>query len=73
MLITYLSILLEYFHFIHITYCSFTGVERVFSSFGLVHSKLRNRLGIEKAGILVFLIKFLNRKPLNTVDDDDSD
>jgi len=30
MLITYLSILLEYFHFIHITYCSFTGVESFF-------------------------------------------
>src|SRR5271155_1305598 len=32
---------------------SSAGVERVFSTFGLVHSNLRNRLGIEKAGKLV--------------------
>ena len=37
------------------------SIERVFSSFGLVHSKLRNRLGVEKAGKLVFLHKILNR------------
>ena len=47
-LITLLSILLEYFHFILITYCT---------SCGLVHSKLCNHLGIEKAGKLVFLFK----------------
>jgi hypothetical protein len=40
---------------------SSAGVERVFSSFGLVHSKLRNRLGIAKAGKLVFLFKLLNK------------
>ena len=34
--------------------------ERVFSTFGLVHSKLRNR-GVEKAGKLVFLHKVLNK------------
>jgi len=28
---------------------SSAGVERIFSSFGLVHSKLRNRLGIVEA------------------------
>lgn len=48
---------------------SSAGVERVFSSFGLVHSKLRNRLGIGKAAKLVFLFKLLNKKPLD--DDDD--
>ena len=72
-LIIYLSILLQKFNFIHITYCSFTGVERVFSSFGLGHTKLCNHLGIEKTGILVFLFKLLSRKPLDTVDDDDND
>jgi hypothetical protein len=39
---------------------SSAGVERVFSSYGLVHSKLRNRLGTEKAAMLVFLFKALN-------------
>ena len=36
------------------------GVERVFSTFGLVQSKIRNRLGTEKAGTLVFMYKLLN-------------
>lgn len=36
------------------------SVERVFSKFGLVHSKLRNKLGTAKAGKLVFLYKVLN-------------
>ncbi|XP_050710213.1 uncharacterized protein LOC126994981 [Eriocheir sinensis] len=39
------------------TTASSSGVERIFSSFGLVHSKLRNRLGIEKAAKLVFIYK----------------
>lgn len=39
---------------------SSASVERVFSTFGLVHSKLRNKLGVEKAGKLVFLYKFYN-------------
>ena len=37
------------------------SIERVFNSFGLAYSKLRNRLGVEKAGKLVFLYKILNR------------
>lgn len=37
------------------------SVERVFSSFGLVHSKLRNRLGTDKAAKLVFLFKIFNK------------
>jgi len=41
---------------------SSTGVERVFSKFGLVHSKLRNRLRLEKDGKLVFIYKLLNKK-----------
>lgn len=39
---------------------SSASVERVFSTFGLVHSKLRNRLGTEKAAKLVFLYKYYN-------------
>ena len=38
---------------------SSASVERVFSTFGFVHSKVRNRLGIENAGKLVFLHKLL--------------
>ena len=47
------------------TTASSAGVERVFSSFGLVHSNLRNRLGIEKAGKLVFMFKLLNKRPMD--------
>ena len=39
---------------------SSASVERIFSTFGLVHSKLRNRLGTEKAAKLVFLYKYYN-------------
>lgn len=39
---------------------SSAGIERIFSTFGLVHSDLRNRLGIEKAAKLTFLMKCLN-------------
>nr|XP_042907854.1 uncharacterized protein LOC122271260 [Parasteatoda tepidariorum] len=41
---------------------SSASVERVFSTFGLVQSKLRNRLGNEKAGKLVFLFKQFSNK-----------
>ncbi|CAH2090930.1 unnamed protein product [Euphydryas editha] len=40
---------------------STAGLERTFSSFGLVQSKLRNRLGTEKANKLVYLLKRLNK------------
>ena len=40
---------------------SSSGVERVFSFYGLVHSKLRNCLGTEKASKLVFLFKSMNK------------
>lgn len=40
-------------------------LERHFSSFGLVQSKLRNRLGTEKATKLVFMFKHLNQHPEN--------
>lgn len=41
---------------------STAGLERIFSSFGLVHSKLRNRLGNEKASKLTFLFRALNQE-----------
>lgn len=46
---------------------STAGLERIFSSFGLVHSKLRNRLGTKKAHKLVYMFKTLNQstKKLN--------
>jgi len=37
------------------------GLERIFSSYGLVHSKLRNKLGNKKAAKLTFLFKHLNQ------------
>ena len=37
------------------------GLERIFSTFGLVHSKLRNRLGTEKASKLTFIFRCLNQ------------
>ena len=46
---------------------SSAGVERIFSSFGLVHSNIRNQLRIEKAGKLVFLFKLFNQKALESI------
>ena len=46
---------------------SSAGVERIFSSFSLVHSSIRNRLEIEKAGKLVFLFKLFNQKALESI------
>ena len=52
----------------HITECQITvkvylvvtaSVERIFSNFGLVQTKLRNRLGISKASKLVSCFRFL--------------
>lgn len=37
------------------------GLERYFSTFGIVQSTLRNRLGNQKAGKLVFIFKYLNQ------------
>lgn len=39
---------------------SSADIERVFSSYGLVHSDIRNRLGNDKAAKLVFLFKLYN-------------
>ena len=40
---------------------STAGLERIFSSYGLVHSKLRNKLGNQKAAKLAFLFKSMNQ------------
>ena len=47
---------------------SSASVERVFSCFGMVHSKLRNRLGVVKASKLVFLYKMFNMSLKNSWD-----
>jgi len=39
-----------------------SGIERLFSAFDLVHTKLKNRLGTEKASKLVTILKALNKK-----------
>ncbi len=39
---------------------SSAGVERVFSTFGFIHSDVRNRLGVDKAAKLSFIYKMLN-------------
>ncbi|KAF0714582.1 Dimer Tnp hAT domain-containing protein [Aphis craccivora] len=41
--------------------CSSAGIERLFSSFGFIHSKSRNRLGVEKCSKLVTIFKHLNK------------
>jgi len=55
----------------HLLSCpaSSASVERIFSSFGSIHSKLRNRLGVERATKLVFCYRMLRGK----VYDDDND
>jgi len=52
---------IQYIYQITTAVASSAGTERQFSSFGVVHSKLRNNLGVEKASKLVFLLKQLNR------------
>ena len=37
---------------------SSAGVERIFSTFGYIHSNIRNRLGIEKAASLFLYTEF---------------
>ena len=39
---------------------SSAGVERIFPTFGYIHSNIRNRLGIAKAAKLVFIYRMLN-------------
>lgn len=46
---------------LHTAVASSAGIERLFSTFGFVHSKARNRLGTEKAAKLVSVFKTLNQ------------
>ena len=48
---------------------SSSDVERTFSTFGLVHSKLRNRLGVAKPAKLVFIYRVLT---VNIASDSDN-
>ena len=41
---------------------SSAAIERIFSDFGMIQSKLRNRLGLVKAGKLVFCYRMLRGK-----------
>ena len=41
--------------------CS-AAIERIYSNFGMIQSKLRNRLGLGKAGKLVFCYRMLRGK-----------
>ena len=41
--------------------CS-AAIERIFSNFGMIQSKLRNRLDLDKAGKLVFCYRMLRGK-----------
>ena len=41
--------------------CS-AAIERIFSNFGMIQPKLRNRLGLVKAGKLVFSYRMLRGK-----------
>lgn len=45
---------------LHTAVCSTAGLERMLSTFGFVHSKVRNRLGFDKAAKLVTVFKALN-------------
>jgi len=51
---------------LHTAIASSAGIERLFSAFGLVHTKLRNKLGTEKASKLVTILKALNKKTEKT-------
>lgn len=47
---------------LHSAVASSAGIERLFSTFGFVHSKVRNRLGTEKSAKLVSVFRALNQK-----------
>ena len=41
---------------------SSAAIESIFSTFGLIQTKLRNKLGIQKCGKLVFCYRMLKEK-----------
>ena len=48
---------------------SSASIERLFSTFGIVWTKLRNRLGNEKAGKLVKVHRYLRQQSSKAEDD----
>ena len=44
---------------LHSCPCSSSSIERIFSNFGLIHSKFRNRLGVQRAAKLVMCYRML--------------
>ena len=57
-----LSNFCKFFQQLHSVPCSSASIERVFSTFGMVWSKVRNRLGTEKAEQLVKVYRFLREE-----------
>jgi len=49
---------------VHAAVASFADIERLFSTFGFVHSKVRNRLAIKKTSKLVSIMRSLNSNNL---------
>lgn len=47
---------------LHTAVASSAGIERLFSTFGFIHSDVRNKLGTEKAAKLVTVFKYLNKE-----------
>ncbi|XP_011860419.1 PREDICTED: uncharacterized protein LOC105557715 [Vollenhovia emeryi] len=45
---------------LHTAVASSAGIERLFSTFGIIHNKLRNKLGTEKAAKLVTIMRAYN-------------
>lgn len=44
------------------TVASSAGIEHIFSTYSIVHSKLKNRLKVEKSSKLVSIFKTLNKE-----------
>ena len=49
----------DYVVSLHSACASSASIERIFSTFGFIHDKIRNRLGVEKAAKLVFCYRML--------------
>ena len=52
----------HFFYQLHCVPCSSASIERFFSTFGLIWSKVRNRLGTEKAEKLVKVYRYLREE-----------
>ena len=56
------TVLIDLVNQLYSASASSANIERIFWTFGVVMSKLRNRLGYEKAAKQVFLLKRFNNK-----------